>query len=340
MNPAKFTQLLSLTAWAAWLAACPIFAVAAQNQPASQGDSGPTAQPKASPAQIVNRIEPEYTPEARAAGLQGVVILFLIINPSGELTDVRVIQSLGLGLDEKAVAAVRQWHFKAGMRDGIPDWSAQGVEIEFRLNAANSWLIRRAGYRLHQSEKSAGPVSRPFLQSYSAPAADACRSDGATVVANLRISKEGKVESVNLAEQQGDSNGQAVVTAIQAWNFEPGKLARKAKESSGRVEMECHTSAGGGAANSEEGETVYRVGPGISAPSIRYKIEPEYDERARKAKFQGTAILRVDVDASGHPRNIWILRMLGMGLDERAAEAVYQWRFKPAAKDEIGRAHV
>jgi TonB family protein len=315
-----------------WLAVCPILPTAAQNQQSAQNDLARAMQAKATPAQIVSRIEPEYTPEARAAGLQGVVVLFMTISPSGQLTNVGVIQGLGLGLDEKAVAAVRQWRFTAGTRDGVPDWSAQCVEIEFRLNAANSWFIRRAGFRINQSRKRAGPVSRPILQHYGAPAADACRSDGAAVIANLSISKKGKVEDAKLAEQHGDANGDAVLNAIRAWDFQPGKLSDKASESTGRFEMECHTSAGG-ASTPDEDATTYRLGQGISPPLLRYKVEPQYAEEARKAKFQGTAILSMDVDASGYARKVWVLRRLGMGLDEKAAEAVYQWRFKPAEKD-------
>jgi protein TonB len=77
----------------------------------------------------------------------------------------------------------------------------------------------------------------------------------------------------------------------------------------------------------------YRIGGGISAPIVVSKVEPEYSEEARKAKWQGTVLLRVIVDELGRPRNISVLRSLGLGLDQKAIEAVARWKFKPGLKD-------
>jgi TonB family protein len=81
------------------------------------------------------------------------------------------------------------------------------------------------------------------------------------------------------------------------------------------------------------GGGVYRVGGGVSAPSVLFKVEPEYSEEARKAKFQGTVVLAIIVDPSGKARDIRVIRPLGLGLDEKAIEAVMKWRFKPGYKD-------
>ncbi|HEX5230567.1 MAG TPA: energy transducer TonB [Bryobacteraceae bacterium] len=81
------------------------------------------------------------------------------------------------------------------------------------------------------------------------------------------------------------------------------------------------------------GGGAYRIGGGVSPPSILYKVEPEYSEEARKAKFQGTVLLFVVVDEKGNPRDIKILRPLGLGLDQKAVEAVEKWKFSPGKKD-------
>jgi TonB family protein len=81
------------------------------------------------------------------------------------------------------------------------------------------------------------------------------------------------------------------------------------------------------------GGGAYRIGGGVSPPTILYKVEPEYSEEARKAKFQGTVLLFVVVDEKGNPRDIKILRPLGLGLDQKAVEAVEKWRFSPGKKD-------
>jgi TonB family protein len=81
------------------------------------------------------------------------------------------------------------------------------------------------------------------------------------------------------------------------------------------------------------GGGAYRVGGGVSAPGVLFKVEPEYSEEARKAKFQGTVVLSIVVDPNGKARDVRVVRPLGLGLDEKAIEAVMKWRFKPGMKD-------
>jgi len=81
------------------------------------------------------------------------------------------------------------------------------------------------------------------------------------------------------------------------------------------------------------GGGVYRVGNGTTAPVVLYKKEPEYSEEARKAKYQGTVVLYIEVDPSGRAVNPRVVRSLGLGLDEKAMEAVRQWKFKPGYRN-------
>jgi TonB family protein len=74
----------------------------------------------------------------------------------------------------------------------------------------------------------------------------------------------------------------------------------------------------------------YRVGGGVSAPRVTYQPDPEYSEEARKAKYQGTVVLWVVIGPDGRPHDIRVQRTLGMGLDEKAIEAVRTWKFDPA----------
>jgi len=83
------------------------------------------------------------------------------------------------------------------------------------------------------------------------------------------------------------------------------------------------------------GGGVFRVGGGVSAPSPIYKPEPEFSEEARKAKYQGAVTVVCVVGPDGRVRDVQIARPLGMGLDEKAIEAVKQWRFDPAKKDGV-----
>jgi periplasmic protein TonB len=80
------------------------------------------------------------------------------------------------------------------------------------------------------------------------------------------------------------------------------------------------------------GGGVYQIGGDVSQPVPIFKPEPEYSEEARKAKYSGTVLLSLIIDEHGNTRDIHIVRPLGLGLDEKAIEAVAKWRFRPALK--------
>lgn len=81
------------------------------------------------------------------------------------------------------------------------------------------------------------------------------------------------------------------------------------------------------------GGGVRQIGGAVLPPSWLHKVEPEFSEEARKAKIGGNVLVYMIVDASGHPRNIKVLRGLGMGLDEKAVEAMQQSTFHPAMEN-------
>ena len=81
------------------------------------------------------------------------------------------------------------------------------------------------------------------------------------------------------------------------------------------------------------GGGVFHVGGGVSSPRPLDTPDPEYSEEARRAKYQGTCLLWLIVGPDGRPHDIKVARSLGMGLDEKAMEAVRNWKFQPAMKD-------
>ena len=82
---------------------------------------------------VTYKVEPAYTPEAKDAKIQGGVVITLVVNAEGRADDIKVTQSLDPGLDANAAAAVSQWLFKPGTKDGQPVDVAVTIEINFRL---------------------------------------------------------------------------------------------------------------------------------------------------------------------------------------------------------------
>lgn len=89
---------------------------------------------------------------------------------------------------------------------------------------------------------------------------------------------------------------------------------------------------GPGEGGGEGGGAVEYLGAGggsVTPPILLSKTEPEYSEEARKARLQGTVLLRIEVDTRGQAQNITVRQSLGLGLDDRAMEAVKKWKFSP-----------
>jgi periplasmic protein TonB len=78
------------------------------------------------------------------------------------------------------------------------------------------------------------------------------------------------------------------------------------------------------------GDGIYHVGGGVSAPLVLSSVDPEYSDEARRAKYTGIVVVSLVVDAFGMPQRVHVIRHLGMGLDEKAIQAVQQYRFKSA----------
>lgn len=89
----------------------------------------------------------------------------------------------------------------------------------------------------------------------------------------------------------------------------------------------------GPGAGGNYGGGLRHVGGGVSAPEVIFKVEPEFSEEARKAKFMGVVTVNLIVDTVGRAQNVRIIRGVGMGLDQKALEAVRQYRFRPAMEN-------
>jgi TonB family protein len=87
--------------------------------------------------ELVYKVEPEYSEAALKAGIQGAVLLDLVIDQQGLPQDIAVLSPLGFGLDERALQSVSQWRFKPATKDGEPVKVQAQVEVNFRLLGKN-----------------------------------------------------------------------------------------------------------------------------------------------------------------------------------------------------------
>jgi len=88
----------------------------------------------------------------------------------------------------------------------------------------------------------------------------------------------------------------------------------------------------GATANAPVHEKVYKIGGDVTPPVLTHSVDAEFTKKAKDAKYQGVSVVSLVVDSHGMPRHVHTIRKLGMGLDEKAVEAVKQYKFKPAMK--------
>lgn len=96
------------------------------------GPNDPDPNPAVRP-RLVKSVQPEYTDEARTAGVQGIVILQLVIERDGRVSGGKVLKPLPFGLSQKAIDAVQHWHYTPAENElGKPIRSSQNVTVHFK----------------------------------------------------------------------------------------------------------------------------------------------------------------------------------------------------------------
>lgn len=101
--------------------------------------------PGVRPPRVLRKMEPKYSPSARADHVQGTVVFQMVVNEKGRPTDIAVISPLGFGLDEQAQAAIETWEFAPGTKDGRPVKILATVEVNFRF--PDLWFDEKAEHR-------------------------------------------------------------------------------------------------------------------------------------------------------------------------------------------------
>ena len=96
--------------------------------------------PGISPPRLIKKLEPQYSPEARSYGIQGTVLLRMVVTPEGTTSRIQVISPLGYGLDQKAMSAVEKWRFVPATRNNVPVATFATVQVNFRLVGSRAYF--------------------------------------------------------------------------------------------------------------------------------------------------------------------------------------------------------
>jgi TonB family protein len=169
-----------------------------------------------SPPRIRFKVEPEYSKEARAALLAGTVLLQVIVGTDGKARDFKVLRSIGLGLDENAIAAVSRWEFEPGTKGGQPVNVQAKIQVNFRLGNTKgiTWHLGRVVFQLPQG------ASRPVIEKTSRPhTADGTL--GATATLTFDIDESGTPKNIQIEKGSAEDWANDVTAVLRKWRFTP-----------------------------------------------------------------------------------------------------------------------
>ncbi len=171
-----------------------------------------------SPPRLVKKVEPQYSGEARKARLEGTVLLRVVIGADGKARDFQVRRSLGLGLDENAIAAVSGWEFSPGVKDGQPVNVQAQIEVNFRLldkESSVAWHLTRVEFQIPDG------AERPVVVKTAVPHSIEY-AVSATATVSFDIDEKGEPVNVHVDKSSDDEWARNVTDALANWKFTPG----------------------------------------------------------------------------------------------------------------------
>jgi len=166
------------------------------------------------PPTLLSKQEPQYSEAARIAKLQGSVVLSLVVGEDGQARDIRVVKSLGLGLDETAAAAVTDWRFAPGSKGGQPVAVMSTVEVNFRL------LLDPREWSLASVQFIVPPgATQPSILGAPHPPAAGFPEEASARVA-FDVDPQGVPANIQVEKSSDPKWNDEVVALIREWRFQ------------------------------------------------------------------------------------------------------------------------
>ncbi|HTS48752.1 MAG TPA: TonB family protein [Bryobacteraceae bacterium] len=287
----------------------------------------------------IQEIEPEYSEEARAAGLEGTVFVEAAIAADGAPFDLQVTSPLGLGLDEKAIDAARQWRFPPPAPPQVP--SAR-VPVNFLLPSKLSrWHLVGASFQPPEGASRAVFLTEPYPlgAGVSSKAIDegwviSAIPRAANVTLQLDVDEHGIPANFQVLAASAPVWENEAIALVRKWRFTPG--AKDGKP----VPVPCTLDLVWGQ-KVWTAATLAQMRDKISPPAPSGPATPPASP-AKGTVFSAyiledstphspySVVLSVIIGADGMPSNVSVVRSLTPDYNAQAVEAVRTWHFTPA----------
>jgi TonB family protein len=268
----------------------------------------------APPIEPIQKTDPEYTEEARVAELEGTVVLRGTIGEDGFAHDLEVLEPLGLGLDEKAIEAVKQWHFQPTVVTGQ-------IAVNFRLSTKQSrWHLIRV--RFDTPPGISRPVFTNALYPIGAGLGPEATEEGRLVVAMDRLAtarlmfdvdERGVPVHLQVLDASEAVWGTEAPAVVAPWRFTPGTTNGIA------VAVPCTVELVWGERDLDQWK---------AAPSDVVPRSADVAPRSAAESGKGAVRLRLVIGVDGRVSRAEVMDG-DPGLTKAAVESVKQWEYQP-----------
>jgi TonB family protein len=250
--------------------------------------------------------------------------------------------------------AVSRWTYKPFLLNGEPVEVETSITVNFTLSYSDSATMvgqNPAGDEAVDGVKRiGGDVIGPVLIYVPEPEyTELARQDKVQgfVLISLVVDEQGLPQHVHVSRGLGDGLNEKALEAVRQYRFNPASENGKPVAVYLNVEVNFELAASPAQIRERIEATLKAqeaqaygdalqpkaVGGGVIGPIPIYQPSPTFSEEAKKDKFSGVVAVSLIVDATGKPQNVHVTKGVGMGLDEKAVEAVKQYRFKPATEN-------
>lgn len=289
--------------------------------------------------EIIEKTDPEYPAAAQQIGLEGSTLIAAVVEDDGSLSHIEVTRPLGFGLDEKAVEAAAKWKFKPGAYRGYPISTFTSFAVDFRIpHDPSRWHV--LGLRFDADKGVTLPVLKTTALPHGAGISSDALEEGQLVVTVGRLAIVTLLFHVDEHGVPGDFTvkntseplwGKEATGVVRAWRFQPAM--ENGRPVSTPVEVDL---VWGPRDLPRPQQSVRSIGASDVSdsllsfhPPVVSRVQPVYSYEARARNVEGTATVSMIVSEDGVPRDLSVKQSPGFGLDQKAIEAVSQWRFRP-----------
>jgi TonB family protein len=308
---------------------------------------------------LIKRVPPDYPPLARQARIQGIVVLKVILNTSGDVESLQLVSGHPM-LAPAAITAVKQWKYQPFLVDGQPVKVETTVQVNFTLAGNNpadspqggvigelgtpgSNPVAPANPRVRVSEGVMRALRIQRIDPVYPPEALQIRLQG-QVILSVQINASGEVDGIHLISGHPMLSPPAI-EAVKQWTYKPYLLDGNPVPVDTIVRLSFtltndESSVQGSVEDSPVPKDSYstqpagavpqrvRVSSGVSSGLILSKVNPIYPPDAREQRIQGVVVMQVEIDKEGNIENIQLISGHPM-LAPAAIDAVKQWKYKP-----------